>query len=150
MVRTGPLARDLAFAFHASPESAFTTGLLHDVGKLVVFDRLAAMRIDLHRDLDLPPRFLSNVLASMHGPLGGAMALSWRLGDGIARVLLSHHRDAFYYENETLSEVVCVAERLDLYRHAGLPLDFEALWAAAALTGDRAAVESQVAEDRAA
>ena len=41
MTRTAPIARALAPAFKAEPETAFTVGLLHDVGKLMMFDYLS-------------------------------------------------------------------------------------------------------------
>ena len=42
MVRTAPLARAIAPDFGVDGEKAFALGLLHDVGKLVTFDRLTA------------------------------------------------------------------------------------------------------------
>jgi hypothetical protein len=42
MVRVGPLARGLARGFDVPSHEAFLLGLLHDVGKLVLFDLLSA------------------------------------------------------------------------------------------------------------
>ena len=49
MVRVGPLARGLARGFGVPPHEAFLLGLLHDVGKLVLFDLLSAVRHELRR-----------------------------------------------------------------------------------------------------
>ena len=51
MVRVAPLARDLSGAFGVGPEQAFLLGLLHDVGKLVVFDRITELRTVQRRPL---------------------------------------------------------------------------------------------------
>ena len=53
MVRTAPLARALAPGFGVIPDEAFTLALLHDVGKLVVFDRLGTLRTELRREVKL-------------------------------------------------------------------------------------------------
>jgi HD-like signal output (HDOD) protein len=44
MVRTAPIARALATEFGLHPDAAFALGLLHHVGKLVIFDRLGTQR----------------------------------------------------------------------------------------------------------
>jgi hypothetical protein len=81
MVRAGPLARALGPAFGVPPDEAFLLGLLHDVGKLVLFDLLAAVRHELRREVELPAQLAADARAAARAvrragpaPLGGGPA----------------------------------------------------------------------------
>src|SRR5262249_53576838 len=93
MVRTGPIARAVAMVFDVEPEQAFALALLHDVGKLAVFDRLATLRTAHRGDLDVPKTAVSRALRMLHEPLGGLCALGWGFGDKAANAIATHHRD---------------------------------------------------------
>ena len=54
MVQAAPLARMLAPPFGADAEEAIAVSLRHDVGQLVMFDRLAALRLARRRAVQLP------------------------------------------------------------------------------------------------
>ncbi len=142
MVRTGPLAARLAPAFAASKDEAFTVGLLHDTGKLVIFDQATQLRTQLNRNLVLPPDQLSYLLRVVHEPLGGLAVLRWGLGPVAARAVASHHRQPAPTERDPLSEVAYLAERIDLASLAERPVDLAETWQAGALTGAAARVES--------
>ena len=114
MVRTAPIARRLASPFNADAEEAFGLGLLHDVGKLVVFDRLTTLRIDGRRDFAVAPDDLKRILRALHEPLGGLAAHTWGLGDSAAEAIATHHRTPVPAVRNALSEVLCVAEASDL------------------------------------
>jgi HD-like signal output (HDOD) protein len=149
MVRTAPIARRLAPAFDVPVDQAFTLALLHDVGKLVVFDRLAALRTQRRRTLHLAPAVLSGVLAELHEPLGGIAALAWGLGPVASRAVATHHR-AVRYEGERFAEVLCVAERADLAAARAGTLDLDACWSEAGLSGDRERAQRALLEAAAA
>lgn len=138
MVRTGPIARAVAPAFGADPEQAFVLGLLHDVGKLLIFDRLTAQRTDARGELSIPPMAITRTLRILHEPLGGLCALRWNLGDETARALATHHRNPAPDERDPLNEVIWLAEQIDLDTQRSVPLQLEALWEADALSGDLA------------
>lgn len=125
MVRVAPLARRLAPCFDVDPEEAFTLGLLHDVGKLVFFDRVSDLRRKLRRPVHLPRPFLEDALRALHEPLGGMATLAWGLPQRFTAVVASHHRtdDA----GGSAAQVVYLAERLDLARARGETLDPEAV-----------------------
>ena len=72
MMSTAPLARALAPAFNADPEEAFAIALLHDIGKLVVFDRISTLRSTVRRDPELPASFVRDLLNDLHESLGAA------------------------------------------------------------------------------
>ncbi len=119
MVRTAPIARALAPGFGIAPDEAFTLALLHDVGKLVVFDRLGTMRAELRRDVQLNAAVLPRVLKSLHEALGGAAALRWGLGRAAVAVVSAHHRSGESPEASPHAECVFLAERLDLAQLRG-------------------------------
>lgn len=114
MVRTAPIARTLAPAFGIVPDEAFTLALLHDVGKLVLFDRLGTLRAELRRDVKMNAQVMPRVLSELHEVLGGAAALRWGLGKAAVAVVSAHHRRNDPLEPNLHAECVYVAERLDL------------------------------------
>ncbi|MEP6494080.1 MAG: HDOD domain-containing protein [bacterium] len=140
MVRTAPIARQLAPAFDVAPDEAFLLGLLHDVGKLVVFDRITELRGTQRRPLTVDRRDVSRALRLIHEPLGGLVVQQWGLESGIARAIGSHHREPVPAARDGLCEVIYVAERVDLAQNRKEAPDLEAIWSAGELTGDRAAV----------
>ena len=114
MIRTAPIARTLAPAFGVVPDEAFTLALLHDVGKLVLFDRLGTLRAELRREVKLNVNVMPRVLSELHEVLGGAAALRWGLGKAAVGVVSSHHRRGEPLAPSLHAECVYVAERLDL------------------------------------
>ena len=141
LVRTAPIARRVASAFNADAEEAFGLGLLHDVGKLVIFDRLTTLRIAERRELVIAPNELTRILRALHEPLGGLAAHSWSLGIGAAEAIATHHRDPVPAIRNSLSEVLCVAEAADLSDVNGHEFDLSALWDRARLGGSAVRVE---------
>jgi len=141
MVRTAPIARRIASAFNADPEEAFGLGLLHDVGKLVIFDRLTTLRIELRREVVIPAADLSAILRTLHEPLGGLAVHNWNLGDAAAAAVASHHRDPVPALRDALSEVLCVAEAADIASIRGKEFDLAMTWDRAVLGGSAIRVE---------
>jgi len=141
MVRTAPIARRIASAFNADPEEAFGLGLLHDVGKLVIFDRLTTLRIELRREVVIPAADLSAILRALHEPLGGLAVHNWNLGDAAAAAVASHHRTPVPALRDALSEVLCVAEAADIASVRGEDFDLASTWDRAVLGGSAIRVE---------
>ena len=144
MVRTAPLARDLSPAFGVEAEQAFALALLHDVGKLAVFDVIATLRTAERSELAISGPTLSRTLGLLHEPLGGQCALGWDLGNDAARAIALHHRTAGEAP-ERLTEAVWLAERIDLATVRGQSIDLAELWREGRLTGDRVMVERMLA-----
>jgi HD-like signal output (HDOD) protein len=115
MVRVAHLARELCVGAGMDPDRLYTLGLVHDVGKLVVFNEVSDRRRELRRDLDVHPVWVGEVLRAIHEPLGGLALLSWGLDPRDARAVAVHHRDP---PPEDLPEValLATAERMDLAR----------------------------------
>lgn len=151
MVRTAPAARRIGQATGANPEKCYTLGLLHDLGKLIVFDRLTAMRTAGRQTLRIPRTFLRDVLGRLHGPIGGVAALQWNLDIESARAIAAHPRETYrryqdsWYgdigftldesEGETLSQVLAVAEWWDLTTAVRREQpDYDTFWSRTGLT----------------
>ena len=134
MVRVAPMARQLAHGFGSDPDAAFTLGLCHDVGKLILFERIGELRKKLRREIAFPNGFLRVALKELHEPMGGLAALGWGLPPEFARSIASHHRDPPPDRRDPLGEAIFIVERLDLMIHDDRPFDVEALWKQGALT----------------
>lgn len=128
MVRVGPLARALAEVVEeVDREEAYALGLFHDVGKLVLFNRMADLRRELRRPLRLDSDFVRVALRELHEPLGGLAVMDWGMGNEAARAIAHHHRDPPPDPRSPSSEVVFLAERLDLSSLRGEEPDLAAL-----------------------
>jgi HD-like signal output (HDOD) protein len=136
MVRSAPMARQLAPAFGVEPERAFSVALLHDAGKLVVLDQVSTIRRTERREVAFPEPVLLKSLKRLHEPIGALAALRWGMDERATRAIAAHHRDPLPDWDDPLNETLFVAEKLDLAATNGTALDLDALWAKARLTGD--------------
>ena len=140
MVRTAPIARGLAPAFDVEPEQAFALALLHDVGKLAIFDRMASLRTAQRSEFVLDPVTISRTLRLLHEPLGGLCAMGWQFGGEAALAIASHHRRPLPEKPDALTEVLWLAERVDIASVHQEPIDLEQLWLEGGLSGHPAPV----------
>lgn len=136
MVRTAQIARAIAPAFVAESEQAFALALLHDAGKLVVFDRISALRTRLRRPPSMERTIVSRALRLLHEPMGGLALLSWSLGLEAANTVATHHREPVPPVKDPLCEVLFTAERIDIARQKGLSFDADAAWRVGQLSGN--------------
>jgi HD-like signal output (HDOD) protein len=144
MVRAGPLARALGPAFGVPPDEAFLLGLLHDVGKLVLFDLLAAVRHELRREVELPAQLAADAARGLHEPLGGLALLRWGVDPRAAWAVAHHHRLDRGAEPGRRSELLYVVERLDAARVRRRPVDVAPWVEEGRLTVDAARVQAAV------
>jgi HD-like signal output (HDOD) protein len=135
MVRTAPIARRLASGFDVDPEQAYALGLLHDAGKLVLFDRIAELRSRWRREVAVPHEFMVRTLKVLHESVGGLAVLDWGLGADAARAVATHHRVMPSGSEDALSAVIYVAERADLAALRGETIALDDWWAEARLPG---------------
>jgi hypothetical protein len=90
----------------------------------------------------MPEPFLLDLLARLHEPVGGRAALRWGLGVSAAQALATHHRHPTPAAVDPLTELLYVAERVDLSVHVRFERpDLERVWAEGAITADRAEVQ---------
>jgi len=142
MIRTGPIAQCLAPALSVNPDEAMTLALLHDVGKLIVFDRMSVLRAARRRSIDLPPDFFHALLSVTHEPLGALAAQRWQLGQRAVAAIGNHHRQVPTLHHEPLSEALYLADAVDhaVSRHDMANLD--EIWAKGALSAPRQRIEA--------
>jgi HD-like signal output (HDOD) protein len=145
LVRTAPIARALGRGFGLVPDECFSLALLHDAGKLIVFDVIGALRHDTRRDVDVPKSVVSRVLRAVHEPLGGIAVLNWGLGDSMAAAISAHHRRPAPTTENRMSEVLFVAERAEHALSGVIPRDVSAWWEEGSISGDAARVEELIA-----
>jgi HD-like signal output (HDOD) protein len=144
MTRTAPIARDLALVFMAEPEAAFTLGLLHDVGKLVILDHLSQLRAKQKRDAKIPPATLQGMIDRLHEPIGGIALLRWRLGEEAANAVGNHQRTPPPDGTDMLGEMLYVANHAEhVMRRHGM-IEFRQLIRDGELTVDPASLHQQL------
>lgn len=97
-------------------ETAYTAGLLHDVGQLLLFtvDPRAysrVLRARAERDIDIV--FAEReYLGIDHAQAGGELAHLWKLPDNVANAIASHHASDEKEPQGELADVIHVAEVL--------------------------------------
>jgi HD-like signal output (HDOD) protein len=125
LVRTATIARHLAPAFNVSRDEVYTIALLHDVGKLVLLDRLTQLRDAWRREPRIAWPLLSGLLAESHEVLGGLTLGTWGLGQEAVAAVAAHHRTPAPLDADPFGQTICVAERVDIAIVTGAPFDLE-------------------------
>jgi len=144
LVRTAPIARAIGRGFGLLPDECFSLALLHDAGKLIIFDVMGAQRHEARRDLNIPKAVVSRLLRAVHEPLGGIAIMNWGLGESIAMSIARHHRAPVPAEGDRMSEVLFVAERAEHALSGVIPRDVAVWWAEGEISGDSARVEELI------
>lgn len=118
-IRCGLFAKTLAgFLGEKDVEKYFTGGLLHDVGRLVMLDRMPeqyAKAILNAREKGLPMyRAEQDSLKTDHSIIGKMLAEKWRLSPSLIRMIGSHHSPRLaHYSREA-----CIVHFADAFAHA--------------------------------
>ena len=136
LVRTAPIARAIGRGFGLLPDECFSLALLHDAGKLIVFDLIGSLRHEKRRDVNVPKSVVSRVLRELHEPLGGIAVLRWGLGEHVAASIAAHHRSPIPTTEDRMSEVLFVAERAEHSLSGVIPRDVQGWWAEGGISGD--------------
>lgn len=116
-IGTAVCARALGREVDVNPESAFTAGLLHDIGFLIVaarfpehFSRIVAYR-NQHDCLMIEAEH--DVLGFNHAQIGAALALRWNFAAEIHDGIAWHHRP----EEQTAQSLAGVVHLADVMAH---------------------------------
>lgn len=114
-VATAVCARALARRLALNPETAFTAGLLHDLGALVLATRYpdeyqAVAAHQRQQDCYLVESELA-VFGFDHAAVGSALAAHWRFPDEIQQAVAGHHLPPAAAA-PTLASAVCVASAI--------------------------------------
>ena len=88
-------ARALATHTDVNPDIAFTGGLLHDIGQLLMYIASPinyAQVLDLRQQDDVPLTTAErSIFGYDHTQAGGALAVTWKLPKDIADAIVAHH-----------------------------------------------------------
>lgn len=85
----GAFAKELARAGRRNVEAAFLCGLLHDIGRPVLWTSLAELARGLNVAVDADA--LDAVADGLHAELGGSLARAWNLPEATALAVTYHH-----------------------------------------------------------
>ena len=120
-IATAVCARELAVHLNLNPEQAYTTGLLHDIGRLVLVTQFksnyeAAMIHRNQHDCSLLEAELT-VLSIDHAVVGLALTRHWKFPEAMQQAVACHHTPQVH-GMEPLSLVIfaanAIAHALDL------------------------------------
>lgn len=101
-----------------NPEAAFTAGLLHDIGQLILFSQLpdvARACLDNALESDCAANLFeaeNQRLGFAHTDIGQELARQWALPDSLADCIAYHHHPQAYTGDSNLPAVVHLANSL--------------------------------------
>lgn len=103
-------------AGHKNPEEVFVAGLLHDLGKVVLYTKLPELGAAVkcrseERDLPAVEAELE-VLGLTHAEIAGWLAESWHLPTVLKEPMMFHHRPALAQQARSQTAMVHVADLL--------------------------------------
>jgi putative nucleotidyltransferase with HDIG domain len=115
---TAACAKVLAKRLGLNPEIAFTAGVLHDIGKLIIVMGYPAAAKVVAVDEASDESFLEaerNLIGYDHAALGGELAQRWKFPQAIRDAIRLHHSPPDASGRSNLSDVVYIA---NLFAHA--------------------------------
>lgn len=84
-------AEQLAMTLGLDRDTAFTAGVLHDIGVPMAYGLMIASRRYLPREVARSPRLQAQIAQALHEELGAELAKRWRLPSELATALGHHH-----------------------------------------------------------
>lgn len=120
-ILTAHVAEDLARqgrrrATDLSPQAYYVCGLLHDMGRIVLYDNFGEDYIKLLRerpsDVDEIQAETAGLLGLNHADMGSVAAAIWRLPDPIPDIIRFHHRSQVNIPAGDVVRVVACADEI--------------------------------------
>jgi putative nucleotidyltransferase with HDIG domain len=110
-------------------EEAFSCGLLHDIGSLLLFRADSARYTEIFNQAecdDLSP-IEKDVFGFDHAQLGALAAHRWHLSEPVCNMILYHHDPTDAPQALFMTHIINVADRLSYIKNHKLPVDDEFL-----------------------
>lgn len=108
-------------------EEAFSCGLLHDIGSLLLFKANPLQYIQLfnraERD-NLSP-YEKEAFGFDHAEVGAVAANRWNLSDPVCFTILNHHHPVESSQAVVLTRIINVADNLSYLKNQKRPLDYD-------------------------
>jgi HD-like signal output (HDOD) protein len=120
---TALASRLIASALHLPMESAFTAGLLHDIGDLVLLDRCVKTGKVRAQMLQEPVFYgvIMDALHAYHAKVGAAVCTAWKLPSSTVEAA-SHHHDYKLGGHHFSANLVAAADSFADAMGIGVPL----------------------------
>jgi len=110
-----------------TPDIAYTAGLLHDIGKVILDQFASSIQPMFYRDAPAEDRNILNlekkIFRTDHCRIGEMLCRKWNLPDNLAEVVLNHHNPEKSEEYKELTSIVYVADILMSSFYSGLELE---------------------------
>lgn len=108
------LARKIITRGMVDPDSAFSAGLLHDVGKLIIScflpEEHAKFKEEYEKDKESPDFVLEErVLGYNHAQIGGLLAEQWKIPTKLAEAITFHHHPQLSESQDAIAYIVHIA-----------------------------------------
>lgn len=110
-----------------SPDTAFTSGLIHDIGKMIIYsfltDEFEQIQQYMKENADCPElKAETIILGYSHAQLGRQLAKTWKLPERMADTIGYHHSPHLENNSDNYAHLICLA---DYIAHLGMPWDEE-------------------------
>ena len=127
-VGTAVIAEKLAvLTGKVEPSLAYTAGLLHDIGKVVLDQYIISGFPLFYRQLNEEgknfPEVEKQVLGTDHTEVGASLALKWSFPESLVETIRHHHNPEDAQQHNELVHIVYLADLLMSRFHAGLELE---------------------------
>ncbi len=127
-VGTAVIAEKLAVLTRkVEPSLAYTAGLLHDIGKVVLDQYIISGFPLFYRQLNEEGQNFSEVekqvLGTDHTEVGASLALNWSFPESLVETIRHHHNPEDAQQHDELVHIVYLADLLMSRFHSGLELE---------------------------